>query len=975
MKKNKKGFTLIELLATIVLLGIVITIAVTSFSSVQDTIQKKQRENIISKVKVAAKKYVNDTDIKKVYIETLIQEGYIEADDERNQIIAPDTKESLNCYYIDYTSGEAVVTEGHETDGTCDYEEISDAILNVKYCVINVGGTCSESDYVSVEDGWIDAKGKDVYLKVGNVPPFLTEAQFRWISPLAPDVYHEGKEYKIDTGTRNYIDDVYQVMANSDGKTYTADVRIKIDLKEPIVQDISIEKPTEWAQKKKISASIIDNESGLSGYKITTSSVAPTSGWNAANGKSKNIEIEVNENGIYYIWVKDDAGNVNQGTIDHSLVNASKIDSIAPSCVHSGDNEEWTNQNVTITWGCDDGIGLSSSGCSTASQSGSKTFNVTTEKSTIESYVIKDNVGNERTCAAREAKVYVDKTAPTCTDSGDSTSWTKENRTINWGCKDDHSGCDSKNKGGSTSFTSTTKTAIISSYKIKDKAGNETTCKERTANVYVDKTAPTCTDSGDSTTWTKNDRTINWGCEDDQSGCDSKNKGGSTSFTSTTKTAIILSYTIKDKVGNSKTCSKRTANVYVDKTAPTCTDSGDSTTWTKDDRTIYWGCSDSHSGCDTTASGASKAYTATTKTASISSYTIKDNVGNSKTCSKRTANVYVDKTAPTVSSFTITSKNNSYNSIKTTLTVKGSDDNSGLSKICISTSDSYSGCSWKDFTGTYTIDYKFNSTEGSGSSFTLYAFIKDNVGNVSSGKSKKYTIYKLCDDEVIYDYGEWGSCSASCGGGYKYRDVYYEDEHFGNFCRIEEDGDASDEKCNTQACCSIGTYEYDYCSDYGYKVYSRYNECKGKWEYDTRYEEYCSGPDIDCSWGSCESDGKKRQYCDYYYGGTLFTYEADSKTCSSEPVAKPKPDYNFCNNSGDSLFGSSKGTISGNYGTAVYPTPTWGNWCHANGKVCNASIGYNRICITSVCGSYKDMTAIEINKSLGCDYASYWCTC
>ena len=72
----------------------------------------------------------------------------------------------------------------------------------------------------------------------------------------------------------------------------------------------------------------------------------------------------------------------------------------------------------------------------------------------------------------------------------------------------------------SVNFTSTTKTYTIPSYTIKDNAGNSTSCPARTANVYVDKIAPTCTNSGDSTSWIKNDRTIRYGCNDNLSTCD-----------------------------------------------------------------------------------------------------------------------------------------------------------------------------------------------------------------------------------------------------------------------------------------------------------------------------------------------------------------------------------------------------------------------------------------------------------------------
>ena len=256
-----------------------------------------------------------------------------------------------------------------------------------------------------------------------------------------------------------------------------------------------------------------------------------------------------------------------------------------------------------------------------------------------------DEAENYITCTTPTFKR--DATLPNCTNSADPTTWVNTSRTVTWGCSDPtvngtKSNCDPSFSGSSHTYTTTTVKDTISSYTIKDLAGNEKVCPEREAIVYVDQVKPVCTDSGDSTEYATS-RTIYWGCTDTLSGCDSNHDGGSTPFTTTTVTATIPAYTIKDTAGNEETCSERTANVYVDATNPSCTDSGDNTTWTHDDITIYWGCSDNNSGCDPDYDGGSKVFNRTTQTATIPAYTIKDNVGNTTTCPARTANVYVSK--------------------------------------------------------------------------------------------------------------------------------------------------------------------------------------------------------------------------------------------------------------------------------------------------------------------------------------------
>ena len=189
------------------------------------------------------------------------------------------------------------------------------------------------------------------------------------------------------------------------------------------------------------------------------------------------------------------------------------------------------------------------------------------------SICIIDNAGNTAKKILDVKKV--DYTKPECTSSGDSTDWTRTSKTIYYGCTDTQSECDKSYSGGSKTFSTTTKTSTIASYTIKDNAGNTTTCKSREANVYVDVTPPECTDSGDSTTWIKTDRTISYGCKDNHSGCDTSYSGGNQTFTTNTKTSTIAAYTIKDKVGNPKTCPARSANVYIEKsiTAPTLSSS------------------------------------------------------------------------------------------------------------------------------------------------------------------------------------------------------------------------------------------------------------------------------------------------------------------------------------------------------------------------------------------------------------------
>ena len=81
-------------------------------------------------------------------------------------------------------------------------------------------------------------------------------------------------------------------------------------------------------------------------------------------------------------------------------------------------------------------------------------------------------------------KVPLDKAPPTCSSSGESTTWQKDNRTVNTTFNDPLSGLKTSSPGGVT-YNSTVK---VKTYQMEDNAGNKSDCN---VNVYVDKTAPT----------------------------------------------------------------------------------------------------------------------------------------------------------------------------------------------------------------------------------------------------------------------------------------------------------------------------------------------------------------------------------------------------------------------------------------------------------------------------------------------------
>ena len=384
-----------------------------------------------------------------------------------------------------------------------------------------------------------------------------------------------------------------------------------------------------------------------------------------------------------------------------------KLDGTKPSCgTATGAKDTWTNQNFTISQQCID----NESGC--VKDTYEKTF---TSSTTTYTFTIKDKAGNTNEC---EVDVYLDKDKPECGKiEGESTKWTNGNRTISAKCKDDKTGECSKDKFEVT-FTTDGKTDNI---EISDKAGNTVSCE---VDKYIDKTPPTCTSSGGSSTATTGPVTITGTCKDSLSGCTGnvskkltddmntsvspgtvKDNAGNTTecpaepvninttpnkptiinptnenwvnydFALTVKTTTASnlishwqysydnsSWTTYDNsaTNNFKTtnftkernqlvyirvCNKNdvcseSASTYIriDKTAPTCGSNNGSTTWTNQNRTVTLNCIDNQSGCAT-----SPVATTFTETLTTSSISIKDRAGNTASCP---VDVYIDKIPP-----------------------------------------------------------------------------------------------------------------------------------------------------------------------------------------------------------------------------------------------------------------------------------------------------------------------------------------
>ena len=421
--KNKKGFTLMELLSVIVLLGIIITIGLFSISSIRKAILDRQYKNLKTEIELAAEKYYQDTESTIFYVQTLLDEGYIKADNSSLNIYSPVDSNIMNCYTIN------VVDEKATLDDIIKNKECNAEIAgNYELKIVRENNKTSDKWYKESEE--LSAVKSD-----NSVDDSLI---YTWTTDLNPNTIWDQRKFDLKnllSEKGGVINDVFYVQANSQDtdKVYrSAGRRIKIDKVKPIIDSADAGEQNDWVKQRDVTIKAHDLGSGIVGYLF--SDKADCSGNFEKLTKPQNeftLKRTFKSNGEYYFCLIDDAGNISES----SKIVIQKVDGKPPKCYYNNENYEWQIGSRTISYGCqDDESGcdkLIVNGRNTYTCSGNncniftqnKTFNETydkikindTEKS-IGTFKIIDKNGNETTCPDSNKQylnLFLDNTNPT----------------------------------------------------------------------------------------------------------------------------------------------------------------------------------------------------------------------------------------------------------------------------------------------------------------------------------------------------------------------------------------------------------------------------------------------------------------------------------------------------------------------------------------------------------------------------------
>ena len=452
--KNKKGFTLVELLSVIVRLGIIITIGLFSISSIRKTILDRQYKNLKTEIELAAEKYYQDTESTIFYVQTLLDEGYIKADNSSLNIYSPVDSNIMNCYTINVVDEKATL----------------DDIIKNKECNAEIAGNYElkivrENNKTS--DKWYKESEilSAVIKKDNSVDDSLI---YTWTTDLNPNTIWDQRKFDLKnllSEKGGVINDVFYVQANSQDtdKVYrSAGKRIKIDKVKPIIDSADAGEQNDWVKQRDVTIKAHDLGAGIVGYLF--SDKADCSGNFEKLTKPQNeftLKRTFKSNGEYYFCLIDDAGNIS----DSKRIVIQKVDGIPPKCYYSGESTEYIKGIRVITYGCIDDesgcatlkVGSATSTCDPSTSTNcSKLTNTYSYKDTtitdkitnkIGSFTIIDKNGNKTDCPIvdktnenykENLNIYLDNTKPTIRIN--SMSYSNGSLNVNVSLSDNESG-------------------------------------------------------------------------------------------------------------------------------------------------------------------------------------------------------------------------------------------------------------------------------------------------------------------------------------------------------------------------------------------------------------------------------------------------------------------------------------------------------------------------------------------------------
>jgi len=705
MNKNK-GFTLIELLGTIVIIGILGTVAITSVVNIKKSSNNRFDNSQVELMKQAGQTYFTDNkrllpivegQTNYVTLDKLIEKGYInKLYNSKKEEFDPTTsyawvqKQNDGSYKYDCYCE----IKGEKLAGTT---AIPESKVNTSTITFKYNGNFYEKEDNNKKTHYTNGKG-DAVVEVSLIRDEVSTYKYEIFKKNYTNDKNEYNQYKVsqrDKLTADTIDIKLKAAEYSEGEYYIRVTTynesgnhnqsvysdaIYVDKTPPtcnITTDYKIDESSKqslWYNSKSKNSSNqalgIDQELPIVASGSDEGSGVNESTKHIFSDRSHFNKLD-NDNGTY------NAGNYSQCDtseywIDHNPPNCPESSSITESFVmpngKTPETDVWTNlpikvsipalnldsgkgSNVYWNWTVKDKDNKTLSDLSKSKQTSTNEMTKIIGDSPKEYegkmtgiFEMKDEAGNVSKCYNKT--FLIDRKKPNCETTGNSDNWVNTNVTLTGTCSDSGSECSDDTKTITKTIDNETN-ADYTPGSVSDKAGNSKTCNK--VRVKIDKTAPTCNPGGYTENWYNGHLTLTGTCVDSTSGCNPLNSNVSFPITTEIQNSNFNFGQITDNAGNVGYCS---APVYTDYTAPTCSDKtlkrGNGTnisqkTWYSIKKAVYSAkCSDT-GGSECVQSS----YSTTSEGKSSLTLYISDNAGNAHTCETKT--VWIDRTAPGLS--------------------------------------------------------------------------------------------------------------------------------------------------------------------------------------------------------------------------------------------------------------------------------------------------------------------------------------
>ena len=142
-------------------------------------------------------------------------------------------------------------------------------------------------------------KNYAIFVKSGNSDNYVSQINI----PIGNYILNEEKSICDNNGKIfSYNKDVgtvtFKLKGSDSCSLYFDEI---VDTESPVISNLVVSGNT-------VTATLSDNVE-LSGYGLSTSNTVEPSSWTTINGTTFDLNIEIEEEGIYYLWVKDSSGN------------------------------------------------------------------------------------------------------------------------------------------------------------------------------------------------------------------------------------------------------------------------------------------------------------------------------------------------------------------------------------------------------------------------------------------------------------------------------------------------------------------------------------------------------------------------------------------------------------------------------------------------------------------------------------------